>query len=136
MSALVSGLVPVTGADVLRVAGLNRRSTRLAAAEALAASEGGPITERALRDLRAAQAVEHRHLGSDTVGEAVFLDTMYIGNLKGVGKIWQYTAVDGACSSASPAPGPERSPRRRWPISPNMTSGPPKGRSASSSSRS
>jgi hypothetical protein len=59
-----------------------------------------------------------------------------IGNLKGVGKIWQYTAVDGACSSASPAPGPERSPRRRWPISPNMTSGPPKGRSASSSSRS
>ncbi|MFN8232603.1 MAG: hypothetical protein U0V56_03715 [Actinomycetota bacterium] len=27
-------------------------------------------------------------------------DTMYVGNLKGVGKIWQYTAVDGACSFA------------------------------------
>jgi hypothetical protein len=33
---------------------------RLAAAEALAAAEGGPVTERALRDLRAARAVEHR----------------------------------------------------------------------------
>jgi transposase len=40
--------------NVLREAGLNRRSMRLAAAEALAAAEGGPITERALRDLRAA----------------------------------------------------------------------------------
>ena len=84
--------------NVLHEAGLNRRSMRLAAAEALAASEGGPVTERALRDLRAAQAVEHRHLGSDVVGEAVFLDTMYVGNLKGVGKVWQYTGVDGACS--------------------------------------
>ncbi|MBO0829003.1 MAG: transposase [Streptosporangiales bacterium] len=84
--------------NVLRDAGLNRRSMRLAAAEALAAAEGGPVTERALRDLRAAQAVEHTHIGSDLVGEAVFLDTMYVGNLKGAGKIWQYTGVDGACS--------------------------------------
>lgn len=83
---------------MLTDAGLNRRSMRLAAAEALAASEGGPVTEPALRDLRAAQAVEHQHLGSDTVGEHVFLDTMYVGNLKGVGKVWQYTGVDGACS--------------------------------------
>jgi hypothetical protein len=28
----------------------------------------------------------------------VFFDTMYIGNLKGVGKLWQYSAVDGASS--------------------------------------
>lgn len=83
--------------NVLRRAGLSRRSARLAAAESLAASEGGPITERALRDLRAAE-VAHRHIGSDTVGEQVFVDTMYVGNLKGVGKIWQYSAVDGACS--------------------------------------
>jgi transposase InsO family protein len=84
--------------NVLKDAGLNRRSMRLAAAEALAASEGGPITERALRDLRATQAVQHRHIGSDVVGEQVFLDTMYVGHLKGVGKVWQYTGVDGACS--------------------------------------
>ena len=36
--------------------------------------------------------------GSEVVGEALFLDTMYVGNLKGVGKVWQYTGVDGACS--------------------------------------
>jgi transposase InsO family protein len=84
--------------NVLKAAGLSRRSMRLAAAEALAAAEGGPVTERALRDLRAAQAVQHRHIGSEVVGEAVFLDTMYVGHLKGVGKVWQYTGVDGACS--------------------------------------
>ncbi len=83
--------------NVLRDAGLGRARARLAAAEALAAAEGGPVTERALRDLRAIE-VQHRHIGSDTPGEQVFFDTMYIGNLKGVGKLWQYSAVDGATS--------------------------------------
>jgi transposase InsO family protein len=83
--------------NVLCRAGLSRRSARLAAAESLAATEGGPITERVLRDIRA-QEVSHRHIGSDIPGEQVFFDTMYVGRLKGVGKIWQYTAVDGACS--------------------------------------
>lgn len=85
--------------NVLRRAGLSRVRARLAAAEALAAAEGGPITERALRDLRAAPS-QVTHLGSDIPGEQVFFDTMYIGNLKGVGKLWQYSAVDGACSFA------------------------------------
>lgn len=82
---------------VLVRARLNRVSMRLAAAELTSATEGGPVTERALRDLR---AVGHQivHQGSDVVGQQVFLDTMYVGNLKGVGKIWQYSAVDGACS--------------------------------------
>lgn len=83
--------------NVLRDAGLNHRRARLAAAEALAATEGGPITERALRDLRAQQATV-THIGSDIPGEEVFFDTMYVGNLKGVGKLWQYSAVDGASS--------------------------------------
>ncbi|MBA3551841.1 MAG: transposase [Actinobacteria bacterium] len=83
--------------NVLRRAGLARRSARLAAAEALAATEGGPITERTLRDLRTME-VTRRHIGSDITGEQVFLDTMFVGRLKGVGKIWQYSAVDGACS--------------------------------------
>jgi hypothetical protein len=82
---------------VLVRAGLNRASMRLAAAELTAAAEGGPLTERALRDLRAVSR-QVVHQGSDIVGEKVFLDTMYVGNLKGVGKIWQYTAVDGAAS--------------------------------------
>lgn len=84
--------------NVLRRAGLSRTRARLAAAETLAAAEGGPITERALRDLRAAEAAAVVHLGSDVPGEQVFFDTMYVGNLKGVGKVWQYSAVDGACS--------------------------------------
>lgn len=84
--------------NVLRDAGLSRIRARLAAAEALAAAEGGPITERALRDLRAQQAAQVTHIGSDIPGEEVFFDTMYIGNLKGVGKLWQYSAVDGASS--------------------------------------
>jgi transposase InsO family protein len=83
--------------NVLRNAGLNHRRARLAAAESLAATEGGPITERALRDLRASKRAA-THIGSDTVGGALFMDTMYVGNLKGVGKVWQYSAVDGACS--------------------------------------
>jgi len=83
--------------NVLRRAGLHRSQARLAAAEALAATEGGPLTERALRDLRARE-VTHRHIGSEVLGEQVFLDTVYVGRLKGVGKIWQYSAVDGACS--------------------------------------
>lgn len=82
---------------VLVRARLNRIAMRLAAAELVAATEGGPVTERALRDLRAVGR-QTAHQGSDRVGEAVFMDTMYIGNLKGVGKIWQYSAVDGACS--------------------------------------
>ncbi len=84
--------------NVLKRAGLNRTLARLAAAEALAASEGGPLTERTLRDLRALERGAVRHLGSTTPGAELFVDTMYVGNLKGVGKIWQYTAVDGACS--------------------------------------
>jgi hypothetical protein len=83
--------------NVLVRAGLQRRSARLAAAESLAASEGGPITERVLRDLRSIERVSV-HIGSEIPGEQVFFDTMYVGNLKGVGKIWQYSAVDGSCS--------------------------------------
>lgn len=85
--------------NVLCRAGLSRRCARLAAAESLAATEGGPITERVLRDLRAIERAVV-HIGSDSLGEQVFFDTMYIGKLKGVGKIWQYSAVDGACSFA------------------------------------
>ncbi len=84
---------------VLRRKGLGRRLARLAAAECLAASEGGPITERALRELRARERARVMHIGSDVVGAELFADTMYVGKLKGVGTLWQYSFVDGACSS-------------------------------------
>ncbi len=84
--------------NVLRRAGLGRRLARLAAAEALSASEGGPLTERTLREIRAIERPKVMHIGSDTVGAELFADTMYVGRLKGVGTVWQYTMVDGACS--------------------------------------
>ncbi len=83
---------------VLRRRGLARRAARLAAAESLSASEGGPITERALREIRARERATVMHLGSEVVGAELFADTMYIGKLKGVGTLWQYSFVDGACS--------------------------------------
>jgi transposase InsO family protein len=85
-------------ANVLRRAGLGRRMARLAAAESLAASEGGPLTERVLRRVRAIERARTVHIGSDEPGEELFLDTFYVGHLKGVGKVWQLSAVDGASS--------------------------------------
>jgi transposase InsO family protein len=84
--------------NVLRRAGLGRRLARLAAAESLAASEGGPLTERVLREIRAVERARTVHIGSDVPGEELFLDTFYVGHLKGVGKVWQLSAVDGASS--------------------------------------
>ena len=85
-------------ANVLRRAGLGRRLARLAAAESLAASEGGPLTERVLRQVRSIERARTVHIGSDIPGEELFFDTFYVGNLKGVGKVWQLSAVDGASS--------------------------------------
>jgi transposase InsO family protein len=87
-------------ANVLRRAGLSRRLARLAAAESLAASEGGPLTERVLRQVRAIERAKTVHIGSDIPGEELFFDTFYVGQLKGVGKVWQLSAVDGASSFA------------------------------------
>ncbi len=84
--------------SVLRRTGLGRRLARLAAAEALSAAEGGPLTERTLREIRAIERPRVMHIGSATVGAELFADTMYVGKLKGVGTVWQYTMVDGACS--------------------------------------
>ena len=84
--------------NVLRRAGLGRRLARLAAAESLAASEGGPLTERTLREVRAIERAKTVHIGSEVPGEEVFFDTFYVGHLKGVGKVWQLSAVDGASS--------------------------------------
>jgi transposase InsO family protein len=87
-------------ANALRRAGLSRRLARLAVAESLAASEGGPLTERVLRRVRAIVRAKPVHIGSDVPGEELFFDTFYVGHLKGVGKVWQLSAVDGASSFA------------------------------------
>jgi hypothetical protein len=85
---------------VLRRQGLSRRASRLAAAELRSFEEGGPITERTLRELRARERREAFQLGSEVAGEEVFVDTMDVGRLEGVGPVWQYAARDGACSFA------------------------------------
>lgn len=46
-------------------------------------------------------------------GELVCLDTFYIGQLQGVGKIWQITACDAACSYGVAWLLPPTPPRRR-----------------------
>jgi len=69
--------------------GLGRRSQRLAKAAAIAAATTGLITE-------AAQEAEPFGfcLATGGPGELVCLDSFYVGKLKGVGKVYQLTAID------------------------------------------
>ena len=69
--------------------GLGRRAQRLARAAAIVAMTTGLVTE-ALRD----EEPFGFCLASGGPGELVCLDSFYIGNLKGVGKVYQLTAID------------------------------------------
>jgi transposase InsO family protein len=71
--------------------GLGRRSQRVARAAALAALVGGPVTEAAAED----DLFGFCHWAARP-GDLVALDSFYIGNLKGVGRVYQLTAVDTA----------------------------------------
>jgi len=71
--------------------GLGRRAQRVARAAALAALVGGPVTEAATDD----ELFGFCHCAARP-GDLVALDSFYIGNLKGVGKVYQLTAVDTA----------------------------------------
>lgn len=68
------------------VAGRDLDQMVLRASDALprlrGAAGGGRIIERALPDVRSIERASV-HGGSDVPGEQVFLDTMYVGNLKG-----------------------------------------------------
>ena len=77
--------------DLLIRHGLGRRWQRVARAAALAALAGGPITEAAADD----ELFGFCHWAAHP-GDLVALDSFYIGNLKGVGKVYQLTAVDTA----------------------------------------
>jgi transposase InsO family protein len=69
--------------------GLARRHQRVARAASVAAA-GGLITRPALKD-----PIGFCHWAARP-GDLVALDSFYIGNLKGVGPVWQFTAVDTA----------------------------------------
>jgi transposase InsO family protein len=70
---------------------LGRRAQRLARAAAIAALVGGPVTEAAASD----ELFGFCHFAARP-GDLVATDSFYIGNLKGVGKVYQLTAIDTA----------------------------------------
>ncbi|MGH2720809.1 MAG: hypothetical protein ACRDJO_04290 [Actinomycetota bacterium] len=70
---------------------LGLRRQRIAKAAALAALVGGIVTEAARDDALWGFC----HFAANP-GDLVALDSFYIGNLKGVGKVYQLTAVDTA----------------------------------------
>jgi transposase InsO family protein len=88
-----SGLLvpPTTVWRVLCRHGLNQREARLAAVEHHSAVTTGVLTERVRRRVA-------RHVSATHPGDLLSLDTFYVGRLKGVGKVWQLTACDAACS--------------------------------------
>lgn len=75
--------------NLLVAHGLGRRHQRVARAAAIAAVTGGQITEAAADDTMFGFC--HWAPGP---GQLVSIDSFYIGNLKGVGKVHQLTAVD------------------------------------------
>ena len=91
-------VAPSTVQRILRRAGLPRRRDRLGLLEHHSAGTCGLLTERTRRQLARARGVVSRHVEATQPGELVCLDTFYIGKLKGVGKVWQITACDAACS--------------------------------------
>jgi transposase InsO family protein len=76
---------------ILNDHGLGTRTKRVARAAALAMLAGGPTTEAAACD----ELFGFCHWAARP-GDMVALDSFYIGNLKGVGKVYQLTAIDTA----------------------------------------
>ena len=74
--------------------GLQTRWERLTRLEAQAVGAHGLLTERTRR------RVVHPHVDAQRPGDLVCVDAFYVGKLKGVGKVWQLTACDAACSYA------------------------------------
>ena len=92
----LAAVAPSTVQRCLRRAGLGTRRERLAVLEIHGATQG-LLTERTERALRRARS-GRQHVAAEHPGELVCLDTFYVGKLKGVGKVWQVTACDAACS--------------------------------------
>ena len=87
-------VAPSTVQRILRRVGLATRRARLAVLEQQAVQTVGLLTERTRRRLWRARHGQIRHVEAQAPGELVCLDTFYIGQLKGVGKVWQITACD------------------------------------------
>jgi transposase InsO family protein len=84
---------------LLRRRGLARREQRFVALEGHSARHAGLLTERTRKAIAKARPMpSQRHVEAKQPGELVCLDCFYVGNLKGVGKVWQLTACDAASS--------------------------------------
>jgi len=77
--------------DILGRHSLGRRSQRVARSAAVSALTNGLVTEAASED----EPFGFCHFAARP-GDLVALDSFYIGNLKGVGKVYQLTAIDTA----------------------------------------
>jgi len=88
---------PTTVWRALHRLGLGTRTERLLVLEVHSAKSAGLLTDRTRRNLSRRKV---RHVQAEKPGELVCIDTFYIGNLKGVGKMWQLTACDAASSYA------------------------------------
>jgi transposase InsO family protein len=77
--------------EILVRHGLGRRSSRVARAAAITAQTTGLVTEAASED----EPFGFCHWAAGP-GDLIALDSFYIGNLKGVGKVYQLTAIDTA----------------------------------------
>ncbi|MCJ7511761.1 MAG: helix-turn-helix domain-containing protein [Anaerolineales bacterium] len=80
---------PSTIYRLLRRMGRQTRRERLAVLEVHSAQTAGLLTERTRRQLVAAQRRQAPHIQATEPGELVCVDTLYIGKLRGVGKVWQ-----------------------------------------------
>jgi transposase len=85
------GIAKSTVQEILVRHGLGRRSQRVARMAAITALSGGLVTEAAGDD----EPFGFCHWAARP-GDLVALDSFYIGNLKGVGKVYQLTAIDTA----------------------------------------
>lgn len=75
-------------AKVLRRHNLGTAKERVAALASLTAADSGQITDAAM------EGPFGFCMYASTPGQVVSLDTFYVGRLKGVGALWQLTAVD------------------------------------------
>ena len=88
---------PTTVRRALHRPGSGTRAERLLVLEVHSANNAGLLTERTRRNLSRRKV---RHVRAEKPGELACIDTFCIGNLEGVGKLWQAAVCDAASSYA------------------------------------